>query len=255
MTNLFDLTGKVALVTGASSGLGVQIAKALAGNGANLAICARREDKLNAVKAEIEALGVECYVHTCDVSDVEQIKKTVADVEAHYGKIDILVNNAGLGLMDNAEKQSDEIWQTMMDVNLSAPYYFSREVSRGMIERGYGRILMTGSIHSSVGMMELPLSAYATTKGGIRMMTKQLATEWAKYGITVNAIGPAYFPSEMTGDVIDDDGFKQVIAARCPMGRAGRDGELDGAVLYFCSDASTYTTGQLLSIDGGWTAI
>ena len=104
-------------------------------------------------------------------------------------------------------------------------------------------------------MMELPLSAYATTKGGLEMMTKQLAVEWAKYGITVNAIGPAYFPSEMTGGVIGDEDFLKVIAARCPMGRPGRDGELDGAVLYFASDASTYTTGQLLSIDGGWTAI
>ena len=143
----------------------------------------------------------------------------------------------------------------MMKVNLFAPYYFSREVAKGMIARGYGKIIMTGSIHSTVGMMELPLSAYATTKGGLEMMTKQLAVEWAKYGITVNAIGPAYFPSEMTGSVIGDEDFLKVIAARCPMGRPGRDGELDGAVLYFASDASTYTTGQLLSIDGGWTAI
>lgn len=255
MTNLFNLTGKVALITGASSGLGVQMAKALAGNGADIAICARREDKLKAVQKEIEALGVRCYIHVCDVSDPDQISRTVRDVEDYFGKIDILCNNAGLGLFDNAEKQSNEIWETMMKVNLFAPYYFSREVAKGMIERGYGKILMTGSIHSTVGMMELPLSAYATTKGGIEMMTKQLATEWAKYGITVNAIGPAYFPSEMTGSVIGDEGFLQVIKGRCPMGRPGRDGELDGAVLYFCSDASSYTTGQLLSIDGGWTAI
>ncbi|MCD7804039.1 MAG: SDR family oxidoreductase [Oscillospiraceae bacterium] len=255
MKNYFDLTGRVALVTGASSGLGVQIAKALANQGADLAIVARRESKLLAVKEEIEALGVKCYIHCCDVSNVEEIKQTVKDVEAHYGKIDILCNNAGIGLFDAAEKQSDEIWQTMMHVNLDAPYYFSREVAKGMIERGYGRIIMTGSIHSTVGMMELPLSAYATTKGGIRMMVKQLATEWAKYGITVNAIGPAYFPSEMTSDVIGSSDFQEVIKARCPMGRAGRDGELDGAVIYFASEASSYTTGQLLSIDGGWTAI
>lgn len=255
MTNLFDLTGKVALVTGASSGLGVQMAKVLAVNGADVAICARRESKLKEVQKEIEALGVRCYIHVCDVSDVEQIRQTVKDTEEYFGKIDILCNNAGLGLFDKAENQSDEIWETMMRVNLFAPYYFSREVAGGMIQRGYGKILMTGSIHSTVGMCELPLSAYATTKGGIEMMTKQLAVEWAKYGITVNAIGPAYFPSEMTGDVIDDGGFKKVIEMRCPMGRAGRDGELDGAVLYFCSDASTYTTGQLLSVDGGWTAI
>lgn len=255
MTNLFDLTGKVALVTGASSGLGVQIAKALAKNGADIAIVARRMEKLNEVKAEIEALGVRCFAHKCDVANVEEIKETVAAVEAHFGKIDILCNNAGLALSDKAEVQSDEIWETMMKVNLSAPYYFSREVSKGMIERGYGRIIMTGSIHSTVGMMELPISAYTTTKGGIEMMTKQLAIEWAKHGITVNAIGPAYFPSEMTSSIVENEAFLQVINMRCPMGRAGRDGELDGAFLYFASEASSYTTGQLLSIDGGWTAV
>jgi gluconate 5-dehydrogenase len=255
MTNIFDLTGKVALVTGASSGLGVQIAKALAGNGADVAIVARREEKLQAVKQEIEALGVKCYTHKCDVTNVDEIRQTVADVEAHFGKIDILCNNAGTGLFEKAELQSDEIWTTMMHTNLDAPYYFSREAAKGMIARGYGKIIMTGSIHSTVGMAELPLSAYATTKGGIEMMTKQLAIEWAPYGITVNAIGPAYFPSEMTSGVLGDEGFLNIIKSHCPMGRPGRDGELDGAILYFASDASSYTTGQLLSIDGGWTAV
>jgi gluconate 5-dehydrogenase len=255
MTNLFDLTGKVSVVTGASSGLGAQMAKALAGNGADVAIVARRLEKLEALKSEIEKLGVKCYVHKCDVQDVEQIKQTVTDIEAHFGKIDILCNNAGIGLFDVAENQSDEIWNTMMATNLNAHYFFSREVGKGMIKRGYGKIIMTGSIHSNVAMLELPLSAYATTKGGIQMMVKALATEWAKYGITVNAIGPAYFPSEMTSDVLGGEEFQNVIKLRCPMGRAGRDGELDGAVLYFASDASSYTTGQLLSIDGGWTAI
>ena len=255
MENLFDLKGKVALITGASSGLGVQFAKALARNGADVAIVARREERLKTVKEDVEKLGVRCYMHKCDVTKVDEIKQTVADVENYFGKIDILVNNAGVGLFDNAEKQSDEIWTTMMHTNLDAPYYFSREVGKGMIKRGYGKIIMIGSIHSTVGMMELPLSAYTTTKGGIEMMTKQLAIEWAKYGITVNAIGPAYFPSEMTSSVIGDDNFLKVIQMRGPMGRPGRDGELDGALLYFASDASSYTTGQLLSVDGGWTAI
>ncbi len=180
---------------------------------------------------------------------------TVRDTEAYFGRIDILCNNAGLGLSDFAEKQSDEIRKTMMKVNLSSHYYFSREVGKVMIKSGYGKILFTGSIHSTVAIPELPLTAYCTTKGGIEMLTKSLATEWAKYNITVNAIGPAYFPSEMTGGIIGSEDFLKVIAARCPMGRAGRDGELDGAVLYFCSDTSSYTTGQLLSVDGGWTAI
>ena len=255
MTNLFDLTGKIAVVTGASSGLGRQMALAVAGNGADVAIIARRVEKLESVKAEIEALGVRCYTHKCDVTVIEEIKQTVADIESEFGPVSILCNNAGIGLFDVAENQSDDIWKSMMDTNLNAHYYFSREVGKHMIERGYGKIIMTGSIHSLVAMAEMPLSAYATTKGGILMMVKALATEWAKYGITVNAIGPAYFGSEMTQDVIGDEAFQEVVKTRCPMGRIGREGELDGAILYFASDASSYTTGQLLAIDGGWTAI
>lgn len=255
MKNLFDLKGKVAVVTGASSGLGRQIALALAGAGADVAIVARRVEKLEQVKGEVEKLGGRCYVHKCDVMNVDEIKKTVADIEKDFGPISILCNNAGIGLFDKAENQSDEIWNKMISTNLNAHYFFSREVGKHMIERKYGKIIMTGSIHSLVAMAELPLSAYATTKGGIQMMTKALAVEWAKYNITVNAIGPAYFGSEMTQSVINDEQFLNVVKMRCPMGRIGHEGELDGAILYFASDASSYTTGQLLAIDGGWTAI
>ncbi len=252
---LFDLKGKTALVTGASSGLGVQFAKALARQGADLAIVARRIQKLEAVKAEIEAMGVACIALKCDVSNVEEIKRTVRDIKEHFGKIDILVNNAGIGMFGPAEEQSDALWQTMMAVNLNAVYYFAREVGKDMIARKYGKIINIGSIHSTVAMRGLPLSAYCTTKGGLLMLTKALANEWAKYNITVNAIGPAYFPSEMTQDIIDDEEFRQVIKTYCPMGRPGRDGELDGAIVYFASDASSYTTGQILTVDGGWTSI
>lgn len=255
MTSLFDLTGKVAIITGASSGLGVQFAKALAKQGANIAIVARRLEKLTDVKAEIEALGVKCLALKCDVNNVEEIKNTVATVKEQFGKIDILVNNAGIGLFGPAEEQSDELWQKMMDTNLNSVYYFAREVGKNMIENKYGKIINIGSIHSSVAMTGLPLSAYCTTKGGIVMLTKALANEWAKHNITVNAIGPAYFPSEMTEAVISDENFMQTIKTYCPMGRPGRNGELDGAIVYFASDASSYTTGQLLSIDGGWTTI
>lgn len=251
--NYFDLTGKVALVTGASSGLGVQFAKALANQGADIAICARRRDKLEAVKKEVEEYGVKCYVHSCDVTKVEDIKTTVQDVLAHYGKIDILVNNAGLGWGEPAETQSDEVWKTMIDTNLNGVYYFAREVGRSMVEKGYGKIINIGSIHSSVAMVGSPISAYCTTKGAVAMMTKALANEWAKKGITVNAIGPAYFASEMTASVIDTPEFRAMLPICCPMGRPGQPGELDGALIYFASDASSYTTGQLLTVDGGWT--
>ena len=255
MSKLFDLTGKKAMVTGASSGLGKQFALALAREGADVAILARRLEKLEAVKAEVEALGVKCLPIKCDVTDNNQIKSAVAAMVDAFGRIDILCDNAGIGLFAPAEEESDEIWDQMIKTNLSAVFYVAREVGKQMIKQNYGKIIMTGSIHSTVAMTGMPLNAYATTKGGVRMMVKALATEWAKYNITVNAIGPAYFESEMTEAVIGDEGFAQVVKTYCPMGRVGKTGELDGAVVYFASDASSYTTGQLLTIDGGWTAI
>lgn len=253
--NLFDLTGKVAVVTGASSGLGVQFAKALARQGADLALVARRMEKLEKVKAEIEAIGVRCLAVKCDVTSSAQIANAVSQIVEHFGKIDILLNNAGIALSGPAEEQTDETWEAMMATNVNSVYYFSREAGKVMIEHNYGKIVNIGSIHSSVAMPGLPISAYCTTKGAVLMMTKEMANEWAKYNITVNAIGPAYFPSEMTDEVLSDEGFMQLVRHSCPMGRPGREGELDGAVVYFASDASSYTTGQLLSVDGGWTTI
>ena len=257
MNNLFDLTGKVALVTGASSGLGVQFAKALARQGADVAICARRVEKLEAVKAEIEALGVKCFAYKCDVSDNEQIKAMVAAVEAHFGKIDILVNNAGVAGASPAESTPDDEWNHVVGVNLNSVYFVAREVGNVMLKNGYGKIVNIGSLHSEVVMPNTcwPIAAYAASKGGVKMLTKALAVEWAKKGITVNTIGPAYFSSEMTGAILDTGAFDGVAATYCPMARAGREGELDGALIYFASDASSYTTGQYLAVDGGWTAV
>lgn len=252
---MFDLTGKVAVVTGASSGLGVQMAKALAHQGADLAILARRMEKLNEVKEEIEALGVKCLAVQCDVSVTREIEDSVKKIIDHYGKIDILVNNAGIGLTGPAEEQSEELWDKMIDVNLNSVYFFSREVGREMLKRNYGRIINIGSIHSQVAMANFPMTAYNVTKGGVALLTKSLANEWAKRGITVNCIGPAYFESEMTDEIVHNPEFQKVVDAYCPMGRIGQAGELDGALVYFASDASSYTTGQYLAVDGGWTAI
>lgn len=253
--SLFDLTGKSAVVTGASSGLGVQFAKALARQGADVALLARRVDKLEAVKAEIEALGARCISVPCDVTDTDALKKAAQVIEEAFGKVDILVNNAGVATGAPAEDQSDETWKWIMDVNINGVYFATREFGKGMIARGYGKIINIGSIHSSVAMPGMGVSAYCTTKGALAMMTKEIANEWAKYNITVNAIGPAYFPSEMTATVLADPAFQQILDTYCPMKRAGREGELDGALIYFASDASSYTTGQLLTVDGGWTTI
>lgn len=253
--DLFSLKGKSAVVTGASSGLGVQFAKALARQGADVALLARRVEKLEEVKAEVEKLGVRCIAVPCDVSSSEDIKKAVKTVEDAFGKVDILVNNAGVGEGVPAEDQDDETWKWVMDVNVNGVYFASREFGKGMIARKYGKIINIGSIHSTVAMPGFGISAYCTSKGAVAMMTKEMANEWAKHNITVNAIGPAYFPSEMTEAVLAAPSFQQVLDAYCPMKRAGRDGELDGALVYFASDASSYTTGQLLTVDGGWTTI
>lgn len=257
MKNLFDLTGKVALVTGASSGLGVQFAKALANYGADIAICARRVEKLEAVKAEIEEMGVKCLAYRCDVTDSALVADMVAKIEADFGKIDILINNAGIGSALPAESMPDAEWQAVINTNLNAVYYVAREVGKVMIKNGYGKIVNIGSLHSEVVMNNTlwPVPAYAAAKGGVKMLTKALAAEWAKYGITVNAIGPAYFASEMTASLMEGDVMAPVTAAYCPMARVGLPGELDGAIVYFSSDASSYTTGQLLCVDGGWTTI
>jgi len=255
MSNLFNIRDKVAVVTGASSGLGRQFALALAREGANVAILARRAEKLEKVKEEVEALGVKCISVKCDVVDTESIKSAVATVVECFGRIDILVNNAGVGTGAPAEMQEDSVWNMTINTNLNGVYFVAREVGKVMIKQNYGKIINIGSIHSTVSMNGSPISAYCASKGGVAMLTKALACEWAKHNITVNAIGPAYFESEMTDQVINTPEFANAVMAYCPMGRVGKAGELDGAVVYFSSDASSYTTGQLLTIDGGWTTI
>ena len=255
MSSLFDIRGRVAVVTGASSGLGRQFALALAREGAKLAVLARRMDRLEQVRSEIEAMGTECIAVYCDVADSDSIADAVRAVTDHYGRIDILMNNAGIGITGPAESQTDRDWEAMLRTNLSGVYYMAREVGKVMIAQNYGKIINTASLHAVVARMGGAMSAYCATKGAVAMLTKALATEWAKYNITVNAIGPAYFESEMTAGIIHTGAFGDLVKASCPMGRMGRPGELDGAVIYFASDASSYTTGQLLLIDGGWTSV
>jgi len=253
--NLFDLTGKVAVVTGGSSGLGIQLAKALASQGADIAVVARRLERLNTVSEEIKAMGRKCLPVKCDVTVESDVSTAVNAITDYYGKIDILVNCAGMGLPSPAELISADDWKKVIDVNLNGVFVFSREVGKKMIERKYGKIINVGSIHSNVSISIFPIASYCASKGGVLMMTKALAAEWAKYNITVNAIGPAYFDSELTHDVIDDENFMGFIRQRCPMGRVGKPGELDGAVVYLASDASSYTTGNIIYVDGGWNAV
>ena len=243
---MFDLTGKVAVVTGASSGLGVQFANVLAEAGADVAILARREDRLEELKKDILATGRKCEAYACDVSKEEDIVNAIAKIEKDFGKIDILVNNAGVVIPGN---DTDD-WDKVVAVNLRGVFLAGREVMKGMIERNYGKIINIASVAGLRGGMGNP--SYYASKGGVVNLTCAQALDGVEHGITVNCICPGVFDSEMTegffGGTVDDRA-----CGGTPMHRIGRAGELNGALIYFASDASSYTTGQFIAVDGGWT--
>jgi len=256
MTDLFSLKGKVALITGASSGLGVQFAKAYAKQGADLVILARRYDRLETLAKEIEEeTGVRCLPIKCDVSVESEVKAAVAKAVEVFGKIDILVNNAGVGAGTPAEQLSMDEWKHVVDVNLNSVFLMSKEVGQIMIKNKYGRIINVASMYGVVANNAIPASPYHASKAGVVNLTRALACEWAKYNITVNAIGPGFFMTEMTEEALKDEAFLQYIKYTTPMGRYGESGELDGLAIYLASDASSYTTGQIICVDGGTTAM
>lgn len=253
----FDLTGKVALCAGGSSGLGLQFARAMAYAGADVVIVARRVNRLEENAKAIEAeYGVKCYPHYLDLTKPETITKCVEDVVELFGKIDILVNSAGVPCRNVAETCTYEEWMLVMDSDLNGPFWLAHECVRlSMKERMYGKIINISSIHAFVSRLGYNTNAYCAAKGGLLMLTKSLAQEWAKYNITVNGIAPGYFPSELTSAYIDTPAFKKVCEAYSPMGRPGITGEMDDLCIYLASDASTFTTGQMIAVDGGWLTV
>lgn len=256
LQDLYGLKGKVALVTGASSGLGVEFAKGLAIAGADVALLARRKERLEALAGELRALGVRCLPVQADVADDAQIETAVAEVERGLGPVDILVNNAGIADYGRAEKLSREQWDHVVAVNLSAVFRLSQRVARVMIERGRGgRVVNLASVAALEANAIFPTVAYTATKHGVVGMTRQMAIEWAKHGITVNAIAPGWFPTEMNidprvGDILPK--YKERMIERTPMGRLGRSGELMGVLIFLASPAASYVTGVTLPVDGGW---
>ena len=251
MKNYFDLTGKYALVVGASSGLGAQFAKALAEQGAVVAIAARRVDRLEQLKAKIEAAGGTAFPVACDVASEDSVKACVAAVSAEFGRVDILVNNAGIQTAESLLDFKTEDWDRTFAINLRGQFLMSREVGKLMREQNYGKIINTASIAGYGGGFNL--IAYHASKGGVVNFTRSLAADMAPYNVTVNAIGPGVFDSELTHDILDSDMVKQTLAG-VPLRRHGMEGELNGALLYFASDASSYCTGQILYVDGGYTS-
>ncbi len=252
MKNYMDLTGRVAVVTGASSGLGYEYCKALAENGAKVAAFARRVERLETLKEEIETAGGTCLPVQCDVTQEQQVVDGVQKVLDTFGKIDILVNNAGAIAYCPTTELALEKWKQVVDISLTGYFLMARECAKNMIENKYGRIINTASMFGKIASFRNPILAYNATKGAIPNFTRSLAQEWAEYNITVNAIGPGEFPSEMM--VITDEAVEQ-LKARCPIGRPGKIDELCGQLLLFASENCSYTTGQTIYIDGGYTIV
>lgn len=253
--NLFDLKGRVAVVTGASSGLGKRFAEVLAANGADIAIMARRMDRLTELSGKIESMGVKCFPVQCDVTDEKHVTESISEIAKHFGKIDILVNNAGSAYGTNAENTAGEDFRKTVDVNLNGVFYVAREVGKNMIANKYGRIINIASIYGLVGNKFAPALSYHASKGAVVNFARALAAEWGKYNITVNNIGPGFFESELTDQILHIDAFQKFVETMTCLGRGGRQGELDTVLLFLASNYSTYITGQTIYVDGGWTAI
>jgi len=256
---MFNLTGKVALVTGASSGIGRASAIALASQGASVTIAARRIEKLEELKKEIETKGRKALVVQMDVLKKEDIMAGVAKTVATFGRLDILLNNAGVGALSPAVDMTDEVWDTVLNTNLRAYFIVAREAAKEMVKNnppaGGGRIINIASILSGgVGTGMAGAVNYCASKGGVVAMTEALADEFAGMGITVNAIGPGFIDTEMTKQVQDMPDFYKSLLARIPMKRFGKPEEIAATVVYLASDEASYTTGATLYVDGGWTA-
>ena len=256
MKQYFNLQGQVAVVTGASTGLGLQMAKALANQGANLVLLARR---MNLLEANAESIsrefGVEVLPLQCDITVTEQVKAAVAATMERFGKIDILINNAGTGAVAPAEEITDEQFKHEMEVDLFGTFVCAREVGKEMIKAGYGRIINIASMYGLVGNMIAGSSPYHAAKGGVVNLTRALAAEWGKYGITVNSICPGYFYTDLTTATLDSDYFQSIAKRSIPLERYGREGELDTCALFLASPMSTYVNGQNIAVDGGYTSI
>jgi NAD(P)-dependent dehydrogenase (short-subunit alcohol dehydrogenase family) len=246
---LFDLGGKVAIVTGTSRGLGQYFARALARAGADLIITSRTLDTLGPFEKEIKALGRRVVSLELDVTNQQSIEKMARDAEAAFGPIHILVNNAGCNRRKLAFEVTWDDWNTVLDTNLRGSFFVAQAVARGMTANGYGRIINIGSVTCVAGYAGL--APYGASRGGIRQLTMSLAADWGKFGVTVNCLAPGWFKTEQSRVLYEDEGWVEYLTERIPMGRPGAPGDLDGAVVFLASESSRYMTGQTLLIDGG----
>lgn len=249
----FGLSGKVAIVTGAGRGMGYHIALALATYGADLVVCSRTVQELEKVGNEIEKLDRRVLIQKVDVRKIPEIHAMVRETANAFGHIDILVNNAGINIPQWAVDVTEEAWDTIIDTNLKGLFFCAQAVGKVMIEQKKGKIINISSQAGSVGI--LYRAAYCSSKGGVNLLTKVLAIEWAKYNIKVNAIAPTFVETPLSRTMFQQKkGFREYVLGNIPLGRIGKPEDVVGAIIYLASDASDLVTGHVLLIDGGWTA-
>jgi NAD(P)-dependent dehydrogenase (short-subunit alcohol dehydrogenase family) len=249
---LFDLRGRVAIVTGGSRGLGAEFAEGLAEAGASLMLCARRDEWLVPGVEALRGRGFTAHAMRCDVSNIEQVQAVIDATVERFGQVDILVNNAGVSWGERPEVMTLAQWQKVIDINLTGAFIFSQAAGREMLKRQYGRIINIASIAGLQGNVNGPFYAgYAASKAGLMGLTRELAAAWGRHGIRVNAIAPGFFPSRLSDASIKlvEEGIKKTT----PLGRVGQPGELKGVAVFLASDASNYITGQTIVVDGGRT--
>src|SRR5437868_11898801 len=247
--NFFDLSGRVAIVTGTSRGLGQYMARALAKAGADLVLTSRTRETLRGFEAEIERLGRRAVSVDLDVREQASIERMVADAEKAFGHLDILVNNAGCNVRKPALDVTWDDWNLILDTNLRGSFFVAQAVARRMIPRGYGRIINIGSVTSVAGYAGL--GPYGASRGGIRQLTMSLADDWGKHGVTVNCLAPGWFRTEQNKVLYENKEWVEYLCDRIPVKRPGRPEDLDAAVVFLASEGSGYVTGQTLLVDGG----
>jgi NAD(P)-dependent dehydrogenase (short-subunit alcohol dehydrogenase family) len=246
---LFDLSGRVAIVTGTSRGLGQYMARALAKAGADLVLTSRTRESLRAFEAEMKALGRRAVSLELDVRNQESIERMVAEAEKAFGHLDILVNNAGCNARKPALDVTWDDWNLILDTNLRGSFFVAQAAARRMIPRGYGRIINIGSVTSVAGYAGL--GPYGASRGGIRQLTMSLADDWGKHGVTVNCLAPGWFRTEQNKVLYENKEWVEYLSDRIPVKRPGRPEDLDAAVVFLAAEASRYVTGQTLLVDGG----
>jgi NAD(P)-dependent dehydrogenase (short-subunit alcohol dehydrogenase family) len=254
-TRRFRLDGQVAVVTGASSGIGAALAEGLAAAGARVVLAARRGGRLRELAAKLAQQGAEVHAAPCDVARADDVDSLARETLERFGRVDVLVNSAGFVEVVPAESEPVEVFESVLDVNLVGTFRCAQRFGREMLAAGKGAIVNVASVLGVVGVGQIPQAGYAASKGGVVNLTRELAAQWARRGVRVNALAPAWFPTEMTDEMFANERSQNWMRTRTPLGRPGRVDELVGPLLFLASDAASYVTGHTLLVDGGWTIV